>query len=256
MAREAKKSGRGIHWRFWFALVGVLAACVSTSMAAYKARDFALNDPRFALSRDATGAFVVEGLNHASRSRVMRVFAADFGRSIFSVPLAERRRHLLAIDWVENASVSRLWPNRLLVRVRERKPVAFVNFPSGVLLIDAHGVLLAPPAGQARFAFPVLRGVRQDEPELRRAERVRCLLRVLADLGDSARDVSEVNAADCENIRVVARIENRAVELILGDDHFARRYRNFVVHYPEMQRRSPGVKVFDLRLADRIAAED
>ena len=38
------------------------------------------------------------------------------------MPLAERRRRLLAIDWVEDASVSRLWPNRVLVRITERKP--------------------------------------------------------------------------------------------------------------------------------------
>jgi hypothetical protein len=65
-----------------------------------------------------------------------------------------------------------------------------------------------------------------------------------------------VNAADCENIRIIAKMDNRAVELIMGDGNFGRRYRNFVSHYREMQRRSPGVRLFDLRLADRIAAED
>ena len=62
------------------------------------------------------------GLTYASRSKVQRVFAGDFEHSIFSVPLAERRRRLLAIDWVEDASVSRVWPDRLVVRIRERKP--------------------------------------------------------------------------------------------------------------------------------------
>ncbi len=255
MARDTKKAGGGIRWRLWFAMTGIAVVCVSTAMAAYKVHDYALNDPQFVLSRETSGGFTIQGLNYASRARVMRLFAGDFGRSIFSIPLAERRRRLLAIDWIEDASVSRLWPDRLVVRVRERKPVAFVYFPNSVLLIDSQGVLLTPPA-QAQFSFPVLSGVRIDGTEEQRREQVWCLLRVLDEIGASARDISEVNAADCENIRIITKMDNRAVELIMGDTNFASRYRNFVAHYREMQRRSPGVKVFDLRLADRIAAED
>ncbi len=70
-----------------------------------------------ATSRDA---LAIQGLHYASRAKVQRVFAEDFDRSIFSVPLEERRRRLLAIDWVEDASVSRIWPDRLVVRIRER----------------------------------------------------------------------------------------------------------------------------------------
>ena len=71
-----------------------------------------------------------------------------------------------------------------------------------------------------------------------------------------AKDVSEVNATDPDNIRMVAQVERHAVELIMGDANFGARYRNFIKHYPEIQKRSPGARMFDLRLADRIAAED
>ena len=132
-----------------------------------------------ALARQAE-AFTISGLKYTSRAKVQRVFAGDFGRSIFSVPLEERRRRLLAIDWVEDASVMRIWPDRLVIRIRERKPVAFVFFRSGVLLIDGEGVLLDPPA-QAQFTFPVLSGVREEEPDEKRRERVRAMLRVQDD---------------------------------------------------------------------------
>ncbi len=57
-------------------------------------------------------------MRYASRSKVQRIFAQDSDRSIFPFPLDERRRRLLAIDWVEDASVSRVWPDRLAVRIR------------------------------------------------------------------------------------------------------------------------------------------
>ncbi len=253
MARETKKS-TGFGWRHSLVLAAIIAACVSTAMAGLKVREFALSSPRFILSRDHPGSLTVEGLRYTSRNKVQRVFMADFARSIFGIPLAERRRRLLAVDWVEDASVSRVWPDRLIVRIRERKPVAFVWVRSGVLLIDAFGVLLDQPA-QAQFAFPVLSGVRDDEPESRRRKRVRAFLELQRDMGYLAKDISEVNVADPDNIRIVAQVENRALELTLGDDHFARRYQSFLNHSPEIKKRSPGVAAFDLRLDDRITAK-
>src|ERR1017187_8211255 len=109
MARESKKAAVDLRWRLWLGLVVVGVACVSSAMAGLKVRQFALTDPQFTLSRDHKDALTIQGMNFTSRSKVLRVFASDFGHSVFSVPLAERRRRLLAIDWVEDASVSRIW---------------------------------------------------------------------------------------------------------------------------------------------------
>lgn len=251
---KAVKTG-GIRWRLvaGFAAFGIVF--VGSAYAALKVRRYALSDPQFKLSRAQADALTIQGLKYTGRTKVQRVFAADFGHSVFSVPIEERRRRLLAIDWVEDASVSRIWPARLAVRIRERRPVAFVFFRSGVLLIDSHGVLLDPPA-QAQFTFPVLSGVREDEPESQRAQRVAALLRVQDELGYMAKDLSEVNTTDLDNIRIVTQVDNRALELILGADNFGGRYQNFLNHYPEIKRRSPEVKTFDLRLDDRIISKD
>ncbi|HMD71506.1 MAG TPA: FtsQ-type POTRA domain-containing protein [Bryobacteraceae bacterium] len=230
-------------------------AGVSTAWAGFKVRQYVLEDPQFVFSSNTPGALTIQGLNYTSYTKVLRVFILDFDHSVFSIPLAERRRRLLAIDWVEDASVSRIWPDRLLVRIRERTPVAFVIFRSGVLLMDAHGVLLEPPL-QAHFAFPVLSGVRENETEDQRCERVRALLRLQQDMGYMAKDVSEVDTADPANIRIVAQVENRAVELMMGDGNFAQRYQNFLAHYPEIGKRSPNVKSFDLRLDGQVTARE
>ena len=259
MARESKSKAipwpRRIPWRLvaGVAAVGVVSAAVA--VAAIRVRRLALTDAEFVLSRDRQDALTVQGFRYASRGKILRIFAPDFDRSIFAASLAERRRQLLAIDWVEDATVSRVWPNQLLVRIRERKPVAFVSFPTGVLLIDLYGVLLDPPA-QAQFAFPVLSGIRESESLAERREKVRTFLRVQDDMGYLMKDISEVDAADPESIRVVAQVGNGAVELLLGDTNFARRYQNFLSHYPEIQRHSPDGKLFDLRLEDRITAKE
>jgi cell division protein FtsQ len=255
MARESKKDKSRFNWRLMLGLTGLGVVGVSTAMAGFKVRQFVFTDPQFTLSRDHKDAITIQGLSYASRSKVQRIFATDFNRSVFAVPLAERRRRLLAVDWVEDASVSRIWPDRLVIRITERKPVAFVFFRSGVLLIDSHGVLLDPPA-QAQFAFPVLSGIREAEAEGQRLEHVRTFLRVLEELGYLAKDISEVDTYDSDNIRMVAQVEHRAVVLMMGDGNFARRYQNFLNHYPEIRKRSPAAKAFDLRLDDRITVKE
>ena len=41
---------------------------------------------------------------------------------------------------------------------------------------------------------------------------------------------------------------------MLGNRNFLTRLRNFVSHYPEIQKRLPSAVTFDLRLDDRITA--
>ena len=255
MAREPKKQPGRFNWRLTFGIMAFGAVGVSTALAGYKASLYVASDPQFTLSRDRKDAITILGLTYASRFKVQRIFAGDFDRSIFSVPLAERRRRLLGIDWVEDASVSRVWPDRLVIRIRERKPVAFVSFRSGPLLIDAQGVLLEHPA-QAQFTFPVLSGVREEETDAERRVSVRAFLQVQEDLGYLAKEVSEVDASDPENIRLVAQVDRRVVTLLLGEGNYAQRFQNFLNHYPEIRKGSPQAKIFDLRLDGRITGKD
>jgi len=261
MARE--KARRPIRWRLWFSVLAWCAVFATSALAAHRVRQYSLNSPAFTLSTEDRGAIAIQGIRYSSRWRLLRVFASDFGRSIFAVPLDERRRRLLGIDWVEDASVSRVWPNHLVVRISERKPVAFASLPGRAgsrlvdlpVLVDAQGVLLDPPP-RAQFAFPILNGLTEEQTEAERRVRVRAMVQLLEDLGPSANNVSEVDAAAPDDLTVVAQVEGRPLELRLGDGNYARRMQNFLFHYPEIRKRASHVSTFDLRLDDRITAKE
>jgi cell division protein FtsQ len=256
MAKAASKSG--IPWRLVLSIllwagVGVCLLIVGRRVEAY-----AGINPQFRLE---PANLSIHGLANASRSKVLRVFEPDFGRSVFLMPLAERRCRLLAVDWIEDATVSRLWPNRAVVRVTERRPVAFVSVPLGrnagskIALIDARGVLLERPP-RAKFAFPVLKGVTPEQSERERAQRVEAMLSLLRDLGPAAAQVSEIDVSSLDNLSVVAEVDGSTVELVLGDRNLGRRFQSFAAHYAEIRKRTPEAAVFDLRLDDRITAKE
>ncbi|HWR50403.1 MAG TPA: FtsQ-type POTRA domain-containing protein [Bryobacteraceae bacterium] len=215
----------------------------------YRADQFLASDGSFAL--EAT--LKIDGAAHTARARIDSVFATDIGRSIYLVRLADRRRSLLAIDWVKDASVSRRWPNRIAVRIVERKPVAFLLAPGGgsPALIDGEGVILSLPE-RAEIRVPVLMGVTREQPLAVRKARIAPFLDLMQDARDYAGQISEVDAADPDNLKVTLLSQTRTFRLWLGSRRYHDRMMNFTKFYGEISRRLPYAQTFDLRLDDRI----
>jgi cell division protein FtsQ len=243
-----------VNWRLWSRVILWSGIFVGAAWGSREVQGFLQRDPRFGL-----GNLEIHGAVYASRARINSVFAQDFNNSVFKIPLAERRRHLLAIDWVRSASITRIWPNRIVVTITERRPVAFARLPmaasmrSSLALIDDDGVLLSMPP-RVRFRLPVLSGITDDQTDDDRRARVQSMEHLLADLGPQAKDISEINAASAQDMRVMADVDGQAVELWLGDEHFRSRFLNFQNHFAEIRKHSERATVFDLRFDDRISA--
>jgi cell division protein FtsQ len=188
----------------------------------------------------------------------MQVFEEDAGRSLYLFPAEERRRRLLAVDWVKDATVAKIWPNRVEVVIREREPVAFVELshPGGrsrLALIDEDGVLLEQPE-QSQYDLPVLQGISDQQAEAKRSVRVRIAMSMIRDLGPLAAQVSEIDVSDPDDLKITQSAGGNGVVLMLGRERFRPRLQNFLAHYPEIQRRLPEATTFDLRIDDRITA--
>lgn len=263
MPKAAAPPKPKVNWRLWLKVAAWAGVFVVVAWSTKEVHAFLIGDPRFELrcapAQNACADLEIRGTTYTNSARVTSVFAEDFGRSVFDLPLAERRRHLLAIDWVKTASISRLWPNKLVVTVTERVPVAFAKLPlanssrNWMGLIDDDGVLMNLPP-RTRFHLPVLSGITDSQTDEQRMTRVSAMKHLLADLGPDAKNISEVNAANVQDMRVIAEVNGQGVELWIGDQHYRTRYLNFVSHYADIRAHSENAGVFDLRLDDRILA--
>lgn len=264
MAHEQITFWAGVRWvRFTFWLVAGVLMMVSVMFAWHRTEEFLIKDDRFRITEadDFAGPspnLIVEGIHYASTSQIRHVFAEDFGRSLYLVPIQKRRQQLLEIDWVEDATVSKIWPNTLKVRIHERKPVAFVRLRpnrrdgmSQLALIDKDGYILRPRIA-ARFTLPVITGIRESEPLEDRRARVRRVLGMLKELGPLAEQISEVNVSDPNNLIVAEHAENNVVNLMLGDENYTDRLQNFLANYAEIRAKRPDAKTLDLRVDGAI----
>ncbi len=255
-----------IRWvRFTLWLVTGILLMVSTLFAWHTTENFLIKDSRFrvAESEDFRGRspnLIVEGVKYASTSQIRHVFAEDFGRSLYLVPIQKRRLELLEIDWVEDATISKVWPGTLKVFIRERVPVAFVRLVpnrkdgmSRLALIDADGHILRPRVA-AQFTLPVMSGIKESEPIENRRARVHRVLGMLKDLGSLAGQISEINVSDPNNLVVAEHVDGAVLNLMLGDDNYAERLQSFLSNYPEIKVKRPDAKTLDLRVDGVITA--
>ncbi|HUA18136.1 MAG TPA: FtsQ-type POTRA domain-containing protein [Bryobacteraceae bacterium] len=257
---KKRRSSSGVVMRYTALAAGMGLLLTGAIYGSQQFEQFLIRDPRFFLPGPPdygleSPNLEVHGVRYVSRARVLHVFEPDYGRSLYLLPMAERRKQLLSLRWIHDVSIARIWPNRVLVEITERKPAAFLQLPADGMarwaLIDNEGVILDPPP-KAPFKLPVLTGVLRAENQDRRAVRVRRMQRLMQELGPMAGNVSEVDVADLDNLKITEQVGGSAVSLMLGDRNFASRVRNFLDAYPDIHRRMPQAASFDLRLDDRI----
>lgn len=63
---------------------------------------------------------VIKELNQADIDEVVKPY---LGQSFWQIPLAQLQSELTRLDWVFKSEVRRVWPDTLLIRVQEQKPV-------------------------------------------------------------------------------------------------------------------------------------
>jgi cell division protein FtsQ len=236
------------------------AAVVALLWGAIQLEHFLIGDEQFLLATpsdpgEPSPAVEIIGLKHASRDYIASTFEKDYGRSIYLMPLRQRREELLRFQWIKDARVTRIWPNRLQIRVTEREPAAFVQLPeeSDLPLIDTDGFILRPEVQEA-LNLPILTGITRQQSDADRRLRVRRLLKLINDGGELSAKISEVDVSDPDNLKVMQDEGGKAVTLIIGNRYFKRRLEKFRQNADDLLRRDPSKTTFDLRVEGSIFA--
>ncbi|RMD90969.1 MAG: FtsQ-type POTRA domain-containing protein [Alphaproteobacteria bacterium] len=189
----------------------------------------------------------IEGRENTPPEALDAAIGDPQGRAVTDIDLAAVRQRLEHISWVRRAQVARQLPDRLVIRIEERRPFALWQRQGRLHLVDREGVVLTDEDLARWRTLPLIVG--DDAPGA-----APTLLETLAQVPTIA---SEVEAA----IRVAGRrwnlrLESGVLVKLPEDEQPGWGLREAVRRLAELARQERllerSVTVIDLRLADRL----
>jgi hypothetical protein len=150
--RSRSKSIQALRLRMAASALAISAGVVLVLFICWKGGEFLLD--RYVYTNPALGirrvSISTDGIIPVPRIRAWA--GVREGQNLLSLDLARIKRDLELVPLIESASVDRILPSELIIRVREREPIARVNVfaPSGVtgllerssIFLDEHGMVI------------------------------------------------------------------------------------------------------------------
>jgi cell division protein FtsQ len=103
-------------------------------------------------------AVELAGQHHVSRETVLTLAGITGRSSLLFLNAAHTRARLLTDPWIAQASVLKLYPGRLRIGIKERKPFALWQKNGAVSLIASDGTVLEPYVPASFASLPLLVG--------------------------------------------------------------------------------------------------
>ncbi len=192
-------------------------------------------------------AVEVEGVKDARRQKEVQLTLSESvsDENFFSVSLNDIYRQARALEWVADVEVRRQWPDRLIIRIDERVPVAVWNDD---LLVSNAGQTFRALNKYSVDALPKLFGPKDRLMTV--LDYYHSMSKVLAPVG---RRIARMDI----DARLTARLQlDDGVGVTVDRENYARKLRRFVKLYDSvLATDSRGLKKVDLRYSDGMAVQ-
>jgi len=149
------------------------------------------------------------------------------GRNIFDVDLRATRDYCLAnYPEVRQLVINRVFPDKLVLKVRPRRPVGQIGLSSGFCMVDSEGVILPNISGVVQEGLPIIAGLdsrsvmsyigrKYDYPAMKKAL---TLIEVISQMKFyQEHEIHMIDVSDSKNISL--RIAG-GIEIKFGDEDF------------------------------------
>jgi cell division protein FtsQ len=185
-------------------------------------------------------------------------FGDEASLNLFRLNLRSERQRIEEIPWIKSAEITRIFPNRVDVKVLERTPVAFANVAGQIELVDDDGAFLRMPS-KASFDFPVIDGLASIASTAERKERLDRYLLFMRQTGDeragSGWKVSEADLNRLDDLRILLVQGNQTILVHFGDKDFRQRFRNFLSIVPRALQMHQKIDSMDLRYHNEVVID-
>ena len=173
----------------------------------------------------------IKGCQRLSKEELLELSGVDVHSNLVEISSGQVQGLLEDHRWIDRAVITKKWPDRLVISVKERKPVAIVNLDDGLHYVDRAAKVFAPVERMADFDYPVITGLTGEGHSLQIEE---------SGLGDAlllikyayrpnpnlpAQNISEINISDND---LVLFLVDRPFPIRLGRSDMWGKYKRLV----------------------------
>jgi cell division protein FtsQ len=153
-------------------------------------------------------AITINGCHHLDKEQVLEQSGLDIHTNLLAMHTEGIIRRLAAHPWIDQATVTRMWPNEIAIRIRERQPIAMINLKEGLCYLDKKFEVIGPVALTDDIDFPVITGLEElSAPLNREAGRFVALSEALVLVNQAGRGNSYLPSQNISEIHVGAQGE-------------------------------------------------
>jgi cell division protein FtsQ len=230
--------------KLWKGLLVVSAVAGSgiVTLVGYTVVNYLYTSPRFEVKR-----LSVVGLKRVEQTQVLAQVGLEDPTNVFSVDLELLRLRIEGLKWVRFATVQRVLPDTLSIKIVERQPVGLARIRGVIYQFDAQAELLNQDRG-AGVHFPILDGLKVDDTESNQ-KKIDLYRRIMDDL-HGQNELSEIHINDEGEVSVVSLSEPLLVNL--GSDQFRDRWGHYLQLRTQIQREYPDTVQVDFRFKNQV----
>ncbi|MEJ2691220.1 MAG: FtsQ-type POTRA domain-containing protein [Deltaproteobacteria bacterium] len=103
----------------------------------------------------------VTGRQRTTERQIIEAGGIELHSSLLALSVDKICRNIEKLPWIEHVEIQRDWPGRIVIKVRERQPVALANVAGVLHYMDGSGVVFSKVSPGDDHDFPVISGLGQ-----------------------------------------------------------------------------------------------
>jgi cell division protein FtsQ len=161
--------------------------------------------------------------------------------NLFSVKLKEVVKRLESHPWIEQVRVRKVFPNKILVQIEERKPMAIIQLEE-LYYIDTGGEIFSPVGERDEYNYPYLTGLTRRVLEKDPVEAKRLITKALELLRIVSQEklppleeLSEIHVEKAFGIHCFTKTEG--VQVKMGWEDFGEKLKRLSLIWSDLRKR-------------------
>jgi cell division protein FtsQ len=203
-----------------------------------------LEDPFFQVQK-----VEIVGCQKIEKETLLSLTKMEEMPNLFTVRLVDIAKRLESHPWIEQVRLKKVFPNKILIQIEERKPLAIIQLEE-LYYIDQKGVIFSLIGDGDEYNYPFLTGLTRQVLEKDSNEAKRLITKALEFLKITNKErvpplekVSEIYMEKTYGIHCFTQTEG--VEVRMGWEHFEEKLKRLSLIWSDLQKRGFSVSSID-----------